>query len=184
MILLMGIAGSGKGTQGKLLAATRGYHIISTGELLRAYGSPQQHARMHAGEILADEEVTDLLNKALSHLEDQDKVILDGYPRRIGQAEWLLAEAKKDRFNIDYVVHLIASRETVKARLTERGRTDDHDEAIEARFREYEQTTLPILRYLEEQGIKIIEVNAQQSVEDVHREIMAAEASRKDAEKV
>lgn len=173
MILLMGIAGSGKGTQGKLLGSTRGYHVISTGELLRTYGSEAQHERMHKGEILGDEEVTALLDKALQNLDTPDRVILDGYPRTVDQAKWLLSQT--ERFGINYVLHLLASREAVKDRLHARGRTDDHDAAIEARFNEYEQATLPILDFLREQGVEVVEVNGEQPIETVHEEIVSVD---------
>lgn len=173
MILLMGIAGSGKGTQGTLLADARGYTIFSTGELLRKYGSEEQHARMHKGEILGDEEVTELLNTALQQLDDQDRVILDGYPRTVAQSKWLLAEDKKDRFKITYVLHLMTSREAAKERIHIRARSDDHDAAIEARFNEYEKNTLPMLDYYREIGIPIVEVNGEQSIQEVHEEILS-----------
>lgn len=178
MILLMGIAGSGKGTQGKLLAEARGYHIISTGELLRNYGSDDQHARMHVGEILGDDEVTQLLDTALGHLEDQNRTILDGYPRTVAQSKWLLAGDKKDRFRLQYVLHLITSRAAAKDRIHIRARADDNDEAIETRFNEYEQTTLPMLDYYREIGIEIIEVNGEQPIEEVHKEILAVDIER------
>lgn len=169
----MGIAGSGKGTQGKLLADARGYRVISTGELLRNYGSPEQHARMHNGEILGDDEVTELLDKALSELNDQNHVILDGYPRTVAQSKWLLADDKKNRFQVQYVLHLITSREAAKKRIHIRARTDDHDAAIEARFEEYERATLPIINYYKSIGLDVVEVNGEQSIENVHREILA-----------
>lgn len=172
MILLMGIAGSGKGTQSKLLAKKEGYSVISTGELLRNYGSEEQHARMLKGEILGDEEVTSLLDQALQELPDQDRVILDGYPRRISQADWLLEQQKQGRFHLDAVIHLLASREAVKSRLHERARTDDTDASIEQRFREYEEATMPILEYLGQAGIKLYEINGEQLVEDVHADIV------------
>ncbi len=172
MILLMGIAGSGKGTQSNLLAQKDGFQVISTGELLRTFGSDEQHDRMHKGEILGDEEVTELLEKALEQIEDQDNVILDGYPRRVSQAEWLLDQQKQGRFNIACVIHLVASKEAVKARLLERGRLDDHGESIDQRFKEYEQDTLPILEHLEKAGVVVKAVDAEQPVEAVHDEIV------------
>ncbi len=172
MMLLMGIAGSGKGTQSKLLAEKDGFHVISTGELLRQYGSDDQHARMLKGEILGDEEVTALLEQALGDLADQNNVILDGYPRRVSQAQWLLQQQEKGRFQISLVVHLMASKEAVKARLLDRARPDDHDDGIEQRFSEYERDTIPILDYLIAAGIAVKEVNAEQAVENVHTEIV------------
>lgn len=172
MILLMGIAGSGKGTQGKLLAEKAGYHVISTGDLLRNYGSKEQHARMHKGVILDDEEVTKLLDKALSELPDANKVILDGYPRRISQADWLLEQQRVGKFKLDRVLHLLASAEAVKARLHQRGRIDDHDKAIEERFREYERATMPILEHLAAADVTVDQIDAERSIQAVHDNIM------------
>lgn len=177
MILLMGIAGSGKGTQGKLLAATQGYHVLSTGELLRSYGSEEQIARIQTGQLTSDEEVTALLDTALINLEDQNKTILDGYPRSVTQSKWLLGQAASGRFTIQYVLHLQASRAAVKARMQTRARADDHDDAIEFRFNEYEQTTVPILAYYREHGIEVIEVNGEQPIEDVHTQIIAIDVA-------
>lgn len=171
MILLMGIAGSGKGTQSKLLAEKDGFHVISTGELLRQFGSASQHERMKKGDMLGDEEVTLLLEQALIQTIDQNHVILDGYPRRISQAKWLYRHQQDGRFKIDGVIHLIASKEAVKARLLERGRQDDHGEGIDQRFKEYEHDTLPILEYFEEAGIKVKTINAERPIETVHQEI-------------
>jgi adenylate kinase len=173
MILLMGIAGSGKGTQGKLLAEARGYKIISTGELLRNFGSDEQHARMHRGEILGDDEVTEMLNRALGELEDQNKVILDGYPRTVAQSKWLLDADKAGRFSVNYVLHLITSREAAKERIHIRARSDDHDAAIEARFDEYEKATLPIINYYKTHNIEVVEVNGEQPIDAVHHDIVA-----------
>ena len=172
MILLMGIAGSGKGTQSKLLAENDGFNVISTGDLLRTYGSEDQHRRMMKGEILGDQEVTALLEKALDKTSDQDNVILDGYPRRISQAEWLLDQAHKGRFELTSVIHLKATKEAVLKRLQERGRLDDHDDGIERRFSEFEQDTVPILNYFIRAGIKVSEINAEESVDAVHEQIV------------
>lgn len=173
MILLMGIAGSGKGTQGKLLAEARGYKVISTGELLRAYGSEDQHRRMHTGELISDDEVTALLDEALDSLEAPNKTILDGYPRSVAQSKWLLGQAAEGRFKIDFVLHLQASKEAVKARIKERARADDHDAAIEARFKEYEIATVPILDYYRTHNLEVIDIDAERSIEEIHDEIIA-----------
>lgn len=174
MIIFMGIAGSGKGTQSQLFAERDGYKVISTGDLLRAYGSEEQQQRMLAGHILADEEVTALLDQALQEMPDQNKVLLDGYPRRISQADWLLQQQKKGRFEVAGILHLVASRETVKKRLEYRGRPDDHDRAIEERFDAYEKATLPILKHFADANIPIVEVDAERSIEEVHEDIVRA----------
>lgn len=174
----MGIAGSGKGTQGKLLAETTDYQVISTGELLREYGSEDQHRRMHTGELISDEEVTELLDKALTNLADPSKTILDGYPRSVAQSKWLLGQAAEGRFAVQYVLHLKASKEAVKQRMKNRARSDDHDEAIEARFNEYEKATVPILDYYRNHGLEVVDVDAEQTIEAVQAEILSIDKAR------
>lgn len=174
MIILMGLSGSGKGTQGALLAENKGLKVISTGELLRTYGSEEQHARMKTGIFLDDDEVTALLDTALNELADQNAVILDGYPRRISQADWLIEQEQKGRFKLDKVFELEISRAAVKARLLDRARPDDHDSAIEGRFNEYEKGTLPVMEHLREAGVPVTKINGEQDVAAVHEAIMSA----------
>lgn len=174
MIIFMGIAGSGKGTQSKLFAQRDGYEVVSTGELLRVNGSEEQKKRMRAGQILGDEEVIALLDEALNIKQDQNKVILDGFPRRISQANWLFEQQKAGRFTIEGVVHLVATRETVKERLEYRARTDDHDRAIEERFNIYEKATFPILQHFADADVHIAEIDAERPIEAVHADVMQA----------
>lgn len=173
MIILMGIAGSGKGTQGKLLADEYGFHWISSGEILRMYIAGEKRQRMLAGELLEDAEIIKIFDKVFASINNHDECVLDGFPRTVVQAEWLLKQAKKGKFHITEVFHLIASKEAVKARLKERGRPDDYDKAIEERFQEYEKQTLPIIHWFEKEGIPVVEINAERPVEEVHQEIVA-----------
>src|ERR1700756_5061529 len=110
----MGIAGSGKGTQGKMLADSRGYHLISMGEVLRMYFTGEQRERMLAGSLLGDDEIIKIVDKVLSSLPDDEELVLDGFPRTVPQAEWLLEQVKKGRFEIKGAFHLVASRSAVK----------------------------------------------------------------------
>ena len=172
MIVLMGIAGSGKGTQGKLLADRCGFHWISTGEILRLYITGESRQRMLAGELLDDQAIINVLDIVLKSLKDKDEIVLDGFPRTIPQAEWLLAQAKAGRFNLTQVFHLTASTDAVKSRLIERGRPDDHDKAIEARFKEYETSTLPILEWFKKEQVPVVDINAERPVSEVHEDIV------------
>src|SRR5512146_2758000 len=172
MILLMGIAGSGKGTQGKMLADARGFHLISMGEVLRMYVTGEQRERMLAGELLDDQEIIKIVDKVLISLMNGSEVLMDGFPRTIPQAEWLLEQVKAGRFELDMAFHLVASREAVKRRLMERGRIDDTEDSIEARFDEYERSTAPLLTRLKEHGIKVINVDAERSVAEVNNDLV------------
>ncbi len=172
MILLMGIAGSGKGTQGKMLADQHHMHLMSMGDVLRMYVTGQQRERMLAGELLGDKDIIELVDQVLKSIPSDEEVLLDGFPRTIPQAEWLLEQSKTGRFKLRMAFHLVASRTAVKERLLGRGRIDDKEHAIEARFNEYERSTTPLLHWLSEQGIKVVNVNAERSVDVVNDELV------------
>jgi adenylate kinase len=168
----MGIAGSGKGTQGKMLADLEGFHLISMGEVLRMYITGKKRERMLAGELLDDKEIIGIVDRVLKSLPDSEEVLMDGFPRTISQAEWLLKQVKAGRFKLDLAFHLTASRQAVKERLINRARVDDKDDAIEQRFDEYERSTQPLLKWLADHGVKVVDVNAERPPEQVHADIV------------
>jgi adenylate kinase len=168
----MGIAGSGKGTQGKLLADKYGFRWVSSGEILRMYATDEQRRRMLDGKLLDDKEIIQIWDKLLEPMIDKDKCILDGFPRTVPQAKWLLDEARKDNFKVTDVLHLVASRAAVTNRLLERGRQDDQTKVIEARFDEYEKSTLPIIHWFASEGVPVVKINAEQSIDAIHQEIV------------
>ena len=173
MILLMGIAGSGKGTQGKMLADTRGFHLISMGEVLRMYVTGEQREKMLAGGLLDNQEIIELVDQVLKSLPDDKEVLMDGFPRTIRQAEWLLEQVKKDRFKLSAAFHLVASQKAVKERLVKRARIDDVEGAIEKRFEEYRRSTEPIIKWLSEHDIQVTDINAERSPEAVNTDIIS-----------
>ncbi len=172
MILLMGLPGSGKGTQGKMMADQHGMHLISMGELIRLYVSGERRSQMLAGELLDDQEVIGLLDRVLDSLSNKRLCVLDGFPRTVVQAEWLLDKAKREGFSIDHVINLEAPEETVKQRLRARGRMDDKEEVIEERFKEYAELTRPLINWYTKHGIKLININAKRSVDEVNNDVI------------
>lgn len=172
MILLMGIAGSGKGTQGKMLADQHGFHLISMGDVLRMYVTGEQRQRMLDGGLLDDNEIIKLVDTVLASLPDNEQIILDGFPRTIPQAEWLLDQVKAGRFELQAAFHLVASHDIVKQRLLARARIDDKDAAIEKRFDEYLRSTEPLLKWLTDHDIKVVDVNAERSADEVNTDIV------------
>lgn len=173
MILLMGIAGSGKGTQGKMLADRHAFHLISMGEVLRMYVTGEQREKMLAGGLLDDQEIIKIVEQVLSSLPDDEEVLMDGFPRTIPQAEWLLEQVKAGRFNLKAAFHLVASRDAVKARLVKRARIDDVENAIETRFAEYQRSTEPLIKWLSENGVKVTDINAERPPEAVNTDILS-----------
>jgi adenylate kinase len=94
-LLLMGAPGSGKGTQAKNIMAAWGVPQISTGDLLRdnrARGTPlglEAGKIMGQGKLVPDELVNQMVAGRLTLPDTGRGFILDGYPRTLGQAEWL-----------------------------------------------------------------------------------------------
>jgi adenylate kinase len=172
MIILMGVAGAGKSMQGKILADEHGYAWISTGEILRVLVTGKRRQEMLQGKLLSDEEMINLMDKVLELIDTQQEFVLDGFPRTIPQADWLLEQVHKGRFALSAVVHLAASEEVVRARLLDRARPDDTEEAIAKRFSEYNSVTLPILEHLEREGAKVCKINAAQDPRVVHDAIL------------
>ncbi|HZD33420.1 MAG TPA: adenylate kinase [Candidatus Angelobacter sp.] len=91
----MGAPGAGKGTQAKLIAAAYGIPQISTGDLFRANVALSTElgvkvkAILAQGELVSDELVNDMVADRLAKPDVYRGFILDGYPRTVGQAEWL-----------------------------------------------------------------------------------------------
>ncbi len=94
-ILLMGAPGVGKGTQAKELMARWGIPQISTGDLLRAHVASrsglgaQAKQLMDAGQLVPDALVEQMVAARLLEPDVHRGYILDGFPRTLGQAEWL-----------------------------------------------------------------------------------------------
>jgi adenylate kinase len=94
-ILLLGAPGVGKGTQAKELMAAWGIPQISTGDLLRANVSQGTalgklaKSVLDKGELVSDELVNDMVAERLKAADTVSGYILDGFPRTLGQADWL-----------------------------------------------------------------------------------------------
>jgi adenylate kinase len=172
MIILMGVAGAGKSMQGKILADEHGYAWISTGEILRVLVTGKRRHEMLQGKLLSDEEMVNLMDKVLELIDTKQEFVLDGFPRTVPQADWLLEQVHAGRFELSAVIHLAASEEVVKSRLLDRARQDDTEEAITQRFDEYRAVTLPILAHLEQEGAKVCKIDAAQDVRTVHDAIL------------
>jgi len=172
VIIFMGVAGAGKSVQGRMLAEKLGYDWISTGELLRKNIHGDRKQEMLEGKLLGDDEIIAIVEDRLKVLSSNNRAILDGFPRTLPQAKWLLKQHTKETLSINGVVHLTASKEVVKQRLLQRGRPDDSEEAIDVRFNEYEEHTLPIVDWFKESGLTVYEIDGERDVNEIHHEIV------------
>ena len=100
-IILLGPPGSGKGTQGDLIARKYGFPKISTGDLLReavqqgtSLGKKAE-AAMNRGDLVSDELVVKIVEERIAKQDCHKGYVLDGFPRNIGQAQMLDAMEKQ-----------------------------------------------------------------------------------------
>ena len=163
MILLMGVAGAGKSLQGHALADEYGYAYISTGG--------RRRNEMLEGKLLSDDEVIKVVDKVLELIDTKEQFILDGFPRTKQQIDWLLEQCKAGRFELPVVINLEIGEKVIHERLQKRGRLDDTEIAISRRYKEYQNFTRPILAYMQEKGIQIYEIDADNAPQAVQQQI-------------
>lgn len=94
-LIIMGVQGSGKGTQAAYISQQYGIPHISTGDLFRAMRTREDElARrvqdiMKSGALVDDDTTNEVLKDRLEQPDAAAGAILDGYPRNISQARWL-----------------------------------------------------------------------------------------------
>ena len=164
MIRLFGLAGSGKGTQGKALSEIFGWRWLSVGQVIRDTGGYEE--TINKGLLIPDEDVIRLMNRAIEKSEAEGfDVILDGYPRSKYQAEWMMDHIPE---KIDGAIILEVPKEELYDRLALRGRDDDKEkESIDRRFEIFEQNICSILPMLESKNIPIERVDGVGTIDEV-----------------
>jgi adenylate kinase len=125
-IVLLGPPGVGKGTQGRRLAAERGWVLISTGEILRdavarrtRVGLDAQR-RMDRGLLVPDIVMIELVRARLSQPDVARGFVLDGFPRTVPQADALERLLGERGQSLSCVMCLAIPEERLVRRLTAR----------------------------------------------------------------
>lgn len=122
-IVMLGPPGSGKGTQGKLLAEGLGLAHLSTGDLFRAILADENHPLypdvqvVKEGKLVSDEVVNRVVESGLKDPQYAQGVLFDGYPRTVAQAgalDGILGEMGR---KVDIVIDLDVTREILLKRL-------------------------------------------------------------------
>lgn len=126
VIMLLGLPGSGKGTQAKLLSKKLSLPHVSVGDIIRREAkydlelAKLRNKVMDEGKLLPDEIVFSVIRKHVEKKEYERGFILDGFPRTIQQAnetEKLLFELQPTNVKIFF---LDVSEEKIKERLVHR----------------------------------------------------------------
>lgn len=172
MIVFFGPAGAGKSVQGQILAARNGWRWLSAGQLLRDTHDMEIIKQMQTGALVDPETVSELMGDAISRSKNIDRVILDGYPREMSQAQWLVENKAHHGRDIQLVVVLEVPKSELLKRLEVRGRLDDTPDVIDERLKIYRTEIYPILTYLTGKGVNIVHIDGVGTVGQVHDRIM------------
>ncbi len=179
MIVFFGPAGAGKSVQGQMLAARNGWRWLSAGQLLRDTHDLELIKEMQTGKLVNPQRVNELMGEAIKRSLTVDNVILDGFPRQLEQAKWLIEHKSHHGRDVKLVVVLEVPKSELLKRLEVRGRIDDTPEAIDERLRIYRTEMYPVLGYLTEQHVNIVHVDGVGTVGQVHDRIMEELAAHK-----
>ncbi|MBT3169346.1 MAG: nucleoside monophosphate kinase [Candidatus Cloacimonetes bacterium] len=201
-IILIGIQGSGKGTQAKLLTKKYGWKHITTGEIFRENINQKTNLGLQAksyiekGELVPDSIVYEIVSDAIQ--KANNGFILDGFPRNLEQTEFLL-----ENFKIDKVVLLELSDEKAIERVMARvncdscgkdynllfskpkndgicdncggkivRRKDDNEIAIKKRIEKFHLETEKAIDYFTEKKL-VVKIDVSKGINEILSEIIA-----------
>ncbi len=160
-IFMIGPQGSGKGTQGKTLAAKLGYFYWEMGGILREEAKKSTpfgikvKDLIDAGKLLEDDELFRVLQTELPEVIKHKRLLFDGVPRTVPQAVHLIHYLQQNGFTSFGAIHIDVPNEESVKRLLERAhhefRVDDTPEKISFRLATYDKETKPVLKFM--QGI-------------------------------
>ncbi len=180
-IVLFGPPGAGKGTQSAMLIQK--YHLVhlSTGDLLRSQIAAKTELGIKAkqlvdnGILVPDEIVIGMIDSKINENKSANGFIFDGFPRTVKQAEALDHLLHQNKLSISTMVALEVDFEELTKRLLlrglESGRPDDQDESlIRKRIQEYNEKTLPVANYYQQQG-KYSAINGIGNIEEIFQKI-------------
>lgn len=173
-LILVGIQGSGKSTQGNILSERLGIPYLSSGHIFREMAKVitpwgrYVKETLNAGYLIPDEKAIPIIEEYLAKPEYTNGYILDGFPRTSKQAE--------DFTNgVERVIYLKVSDKEALWRLSGRFedgiREDNTLQAIRKRIQLFHDITEPVLEYYRKQN-RLLEVDGEKTIEDVTAQIL------------
>ena len=205
-IILFGPPGAGKGTQSNNIVNKFNYFQISVGDLLRSEIKKNNEigkkifSLISKGEFVSDEIINSILVNIVSKPELKNRIIFDGYPRNLSQAEYLEIILKKNKQEIGFIIYLNVSREIIEKRILGRlicekcnkllneftnqkelqnhtcgkeflkKRHDDNSETIIKRYETYMKETNPILKLYSNRP-NFIDIDASVQIDEITTKI-------------
>ena len=179
-IVIFGPPGAGKGTQSKYIKDKYKLYQLSTGDLLRKEIKNKTtlgleiSSIINSGELVSDQIVGSLIENFISNDKYKNKIIFDGYPRTLSQAKNLDDLLKRYGQEIDIVLKLSVSLESVKKRILERQsqekRADDNEQIAIKRYKTYEKSSEPVIDYYKRSNLLKV-INGEAGISDINIEI-------------
>lgn len=181
-IVLVGIQGAGKSTQGNLMSEKLSVPYLSSGHIFREMAKEKTKLgrwlkeTLNSGALVPDDTAVEVVMEYLKKPEYQNGYILDGFPRTTAQAEVLDGA-------VDVVFLIDVSDKEALWRISGRqsDREDETLQAIRKRISLFHDLTSEVLAYYEKAG-KLVKIDGEQTVEKVFEDIMAAVAKTKPAQ--
>lgn len=176
VVFVLGGPGSGKGTQCANIVEHFGFTHLSAGDLLRAeIKSGSENGNMiqnmiKEGKIVPSEVTVKLLQRAMQE-SDNDKFLIDGFPRN---EENRAAFEKVTGIVPEFVLFFDCSEEEMERRLLSRnqGRVDDNIETIKKRFNVFVESSLPVIEYYGSKN-KVKKIDAGKPITEVFEAVKA-----------
>ena len=179
-IILFGPPGAGKGTQSEFISKKYNLFQLSTGVILRKEIKNRTKlgneisSIINSGSLVSDEIVKKLVENFISEKKYQNRLIFDGYPRNLTQANTLNELLGKYGQKINLVLKLSVSLETIKKRILERKtlekRADDNEKTAIKRYQTYEKSTEPLIDFYKQMNLLKV-IDGEGNISQINKEI-------------